>query len=239
MSRVVPAAGAELVEELVLANRILSDQTVLDAFGHISVRHDKDPSLYLLSQDLAPALVTREDLVTFDLDSVPVANAGGRYYSERFIHGEIYKARPDVNAVIHCHPASLIPFSVSETKLRPIYHMGAFLGAGVPVFDIRDAGSTDVLVRTPEVGRALARALGDGGLVLMRGHGATFVAASVKLSVFRAVFATHNAAMQLAALTMGKVTYLPDVEAEQFAQNEHRYVERPWALWRRKVGPVA
>ena len=130
MSRVVPAAGAELVEELVLANRILSDQTVLDAFGHISVRHDKDPSLYLLSQDLAPALVTREDLVTFDLDSVPVANAGGRYYSERFIHGEIYKARPDVNAVIHCHPASLIPFSVSETKLRPIYHMGAFLGAG-------------------------------------------------------------------------------------------------------------
>jgi ribulose-5-phosphate 4-epimerase/fuculose-1-phosphate aldolase len=239
MSRTVPTAGAELLENLVMANRILSAQNVLDAFGHISARHDRNPNLYLLSRDLAPALVTRDDIVTFDLDSVPVANPTGRYYSERHIHGEIYKARPDVNTIIHCHPASLIPFSVGETPLRPIYHMSAFLGTGVPVFDIREAGSTDVLVRTPEVGRALALSLGDKALVLMRGHGATFVASSVKSGVFRAVYATHNAAMQLDAIRLGAVKYLPQIEAEQFVLNEHKYVDRPWTLWQRQVGAIA
>src|SRR2546425_4034152 len=168
-----PADG-KLVEDLVAANRILVDQGVLDAYGHVSVRHDRDPSRYLMSRSLAPELVTAADVMEYDLESVPVEPRGRSLYLERFIHGAIYKLRPDVLAVVHHHSPSVIPFGVTTAPLRPLYHMSAFLGDGVPVFDIKTAAgeSTDMLIRNPALGRALAQTLAAKPVALMRGHGA-------------------------------------------------------------------
>ncbi|MGH7356385.1 MAG: class II aldolase/adducin family protein, partial [Candidatus Rokuibacteriota bacterium] len=159
----VVAADPTLVEDLVAANRILVDQGVLDGYGHVSVRHDRDPNRYLMSRSIAPELVTVADIMEYDLDSVPVDPRGRTTYLERFIHGEVYKLRPDVKAVVHNHSPSMIPFGVTGAPLRPLYHMSAFLSGGVPVFDIRAATgqTTDMLVRDPLLGRALAQALGD------------------------------------------------------------------------------
>jgi ribulose-5-phosphate 4-epimerase/fuculose-1-phosphate aldolase len=227
------AASAELLDDLVMGNRILFNQKIVDAYGHISVRHDKDPTKYLMSRHLAPGLVTAADIVTFDLDSNPVVDIGKRYYSERFIHGEIYKARPDVFSIVHCHSPQLIPFGATKAPLRPIYHMSGFLGAGVPVYDIRHAaGMTDMLVRTPALGRALAVSLGDKPIVLMRGHGATVVAQSVKQVVYRAIYAAQNAGLQMEAMRLGEVTFLADEEAANASKSNDGTVERPWALWK-------
>src|SRR5262245_55919713 len=188
-SKALPGAAQEAIEELVLGNKILYRHKVVDAFGHLSVRHDKDPALYLMSRYVPPPLVTEEDIVTFDLDSNPLDKTGQRYYSERFIHGEIYKVRDDVKAIVHCHAPQLIPFGATKYPLRPMYHVSAFLGCGgcgVPVFEIRDAaGMTDMLIRTPELGKALAASLADRPMVLMRGHGATLVGSSIKQVVYR------------------------------------------------------
>ena len=235
-TRVLPQAAADRIRELVVANRILFHHKVVDGFGHISVRHDKDPSKYLMSRHLAPGLVTAKDLVTFDLDSVPVKDIGQRYYSERFIHGEIYKARPDVIAVIHCHAPQLIPFGVTKAALRPVYHMSGFLGAGVPLFEIRNAGGmTDMLVRNPQLGRALAATLGGKPIVLMRGHGATMVGASIRQVVYRAIYAAQNAALQMEAMRIGEVTYLANEEAAKAAEANDAAVDRPWGLWEREA----
>src|SRR5439155_1509185 len=166
-----PAAPA-LIEDLVAANRILADQGVLDGYGHVSVRHDRDPNRYLRSRSLGPALVTAADIMEWDLDSVPVDPRGRTGFIERFIHGEIYKARPDVLAVVHNHSPSVVPFGVTTAPLLPLYHMSAFLGGGVPVFDIKKAAgeSTDMLVKSPALGRALAQTLGARPVALMRGH---------------------------------------------------------------------
>jgi ribulose-5-phosphate 4-epimerase/fuculose-1-phosphate aldolase len=232
----VPPADPTLVDELVVGNRILFDQKIVDAFGHLSVRHDKDPTRYLMSHHLAPGLVTAADVVTFDLDSAPLRDIGKRYYSERFIHGEIYKARPEINAVVHCHAPQLIPFGATKVALRPIYHMSGFLGAGVPVFEIREAaGMTDMLVRTPLLGRALAVALGDKPIVLMRGHGATMVGTSIKQVVYRAVYAALNAALQLEALRLGEPMFLADEEAALAAARNDTALDRAWGLWRRQA----
>src|SRR6266852_1640734 len=161
----------KLVEDLVAANRILVDQSVLDGYGHVSSRHDRDPNRYLMSRSIAPELVTAADIMEYDLDSDPVDARGRGSYLERFIHGEIYKARPDVKAVVHCHSPSVIPFGVTGVPLRPLYHMSAFIWEGVPVFDIRDAmgGMTDMLVRSPAIGHALARTLGGRAEALIDG----------------------------------------------------------------------
>ena len=152
---IVPAPSQDLIDELVIANKILYRYGVVDGFGHISFRHDKDPNYYVMSHHLAPPLVTAADLVTFDLESEPVVDPGKRFYSERYIHSEIYKQRPDVHSVIHSHALSLLPFAATKQKLRPMYHMSAFLGKGAPVYDQRKkAGITNMLVRTPELGRA-------------------------------------------------------------------------------------
>ena len=147
--------AAQLVEDLVAANRILADQGVLDGYGHVSARHDRDPARFLMSRSLAPELVTAADILEYDLDSEPVDARGRTSYLERYIHGEIYRARPDVQAVVHSHSPSVIPFGVTGVPLRPLYHMSAFLAAGAPVWDIRAAagGDTDMLVRTPALGR--------------------------------------------------------------------------------------
>ena len=234
------SAGAspsdELLEDLVLGNRILFDQKIVDGLGHISARHDTDPNKYLMSRMRPPALVSEDDIITYDLDSNAL-NDDRQSYNERFIHGEIYKARPDVVSIVHCHTRSLIPFSVTKVPLRPIYHMSGFLGPGVPIFEIREAagGPTNMLVRDPKLGRALATCLADRNVVLMRGHGATLVGRSVKNAVFRAIYTAENAALQMEAMRMGEVTYLSPEEAVLGAEvNESAAtsLERPWANWK-------
>ena len=229
-------ASPELIHQLVIANKILYDHGIVDAMGHISVRHDKEPERYVMSRHLAPALVSAADLVTFDLDSKPVVDTGQPYYSERFIHGEIYKAQPRVISIVHCHAPPLIPFGVTKSALRPIYHMSGFLGAGVPVFDIRGAaGMTNMLVRTPALGQALARCIGDKPMVLMRGHGATMVGGSIQQAVYRAIYAAMNASLQMQAQLMGDIEFLAQEEADLAAAQGDSTYHRHWALWEKRV----
>ena len=227
-----------VIDDLVAANRILVDQGVLDGYGHVSVRHPADPQRYLMSRSLAPALVTAADVMEYDLDSNPVDARGRATYLERFIHGEVYRARPDVEAVVHDHSPSVIPFGVSTASLRPLYHMSAFLGGGVPVFDIKTASgqSTDMLVRDPALGKSLAQTLGSRPVALMRGHGVVVVGASLPLVVFRAVYTEMNARLQAQAMALGgPVTYLDDEEARRAEGSVGSGVARPWELWRRKA----
>jgi HCOMODA/2-hydroxy-3-carboxy-muconic semialdehyde decarboxylase len=231
-------AAAQLVEDLVAANRILVDQGVLDGYGHVSARHDRDPGRFLMSRSIAPELVTVADVMEYDLDSEPVEPRGRASYLERFIHGEIYRARPDVRAVVHNHSPSVIPFGATGAPLRPLYHMSAFLAAGVPVFDIRAAagGDTDMLVRTPALGRALAQTLGARPVVLMRGHGAVVVGSGLPQVVFRSVYAEVNARLQAQAMALGgNVTYLSPEEARRAEASIAGTLGRPWELWKRKA----
>jgi len=236
--RTVGSPDPRLVEDLVAANRILADQNVLDGYGHVSARHDRDPSRYLMSRSLAPELVTAGDVLEYDLDSNPVDARDRASYLERFIHGEIYKARPDVQAIVHNHSQSVIPFGVTGVPLRPLYHMSAFLWEGVPVFDIRQAagGPSDMLVRTTALGRALAGTLGSRTAALMRGHGAVVVGPSLPQAVFRSVYLEMNARLQAQAMALGgPVTYLDPEEAKQAAGSVGSTVPRPWELWKKKA----
>ena len=228
----------KLIEDLVAANRILVDQGVVDGYGHVSVRHEKSPDRYLMSRSIAPELVTAADIMEYDLDSTAVDARGRTSYLERFIHGEIYRVRPDVRAIVHNHSPSVIPFGVTGVPLRPLYHMSAFLSAGVPVFDIRQAsgGMTDMLVRTPALGQALARTLGPRPVALMRGHGAVVVGASLPLVVFRSVYTEINARLQAQAMALGgQVTYLDPEEARLAEASVSGTVPRPWELWKKKA----
>jgi len=226
----------ELVEDLLLGNKILFKYGIVDAFGHISVRHDSDPQKYVMSRHLAPGLVTEKDLITYDLDSVPIVPTKHRLYSERYIHGEIYKARPDVTSVVHCHAPSLIPFGITKAELEPVYHMSAFLGLGVPKFEIREtAGMTDMLIRTAPIGKALAEKLGDKPMVLMRGHGATMVGKTIRHAVYRAVYAAQNAQIQSEALRLGEPTYLAQEESANYERYIDEVIHRPWNMWIREV----
>jgi ribulose-5-phosphate 4-epimerase/fuculose-1-phosphate aldolase len=226
----------ELVEDLLLANRILFKYGIVDAFGHVSVRHNEDPSTYVMSRHLAPGLVEKEDLITYDLDSDPIVETKHRLYSERYIHGEIYKQRPDVHSVVHCHAPALIPFGITKADLQPVYHMSAFLGEGVPKYEIRDAGGmTNMLVRTAPLGKALAEDLGDKPMILMRGHGATMVGKTIKHSVYRAVYAAMNAQIQMEAMRFGEVTYLAREEADNYERYIDEVIHRPWNMWKREV----
>jgi HCOMODA/2-hydroxy-3-carboxy-muconic semialdehyde decarboxylase len=230
-------ADPKLIEDLVAANRILAAESVVDGYGHVSVRHDKDPNRYLIARSVAPELVTAEDILELDLDSNAVDLRGRKMYLERFIHGEIYKARPDVKSVVHHHSAAVIPFGVSGVPLRPVYHMAAFVGLGVPVFEIRDAaGTTDLLVKTPELGRALARTLGDKPAALMRGHGAVVVGDSLPMAVGRSIYLQMDARLQAQAIALGgNVTYLDAGEVEKLKGLDS--YDRAWELWKRKVTP--
>lgn len=235
MTTTDPRAAPSLVDDLVTANRILFDQGVLDAFGHVSVRHDTDPDRFLLARNMAPGRVTADDILTFTHDGSPVGGSGARPYLERFIHGAIYRARPDVMAVVHSHSPAVVPFSVSRrTRLRPVCHMSGFLGGGVPLFEIRDAAGpgSDLLVRDQRLGDALAQSLGQASFVLMRGHGCTVVAPSLKLAVYRAVYAEVNARLQAQALQLGDPEYLTDAEAEAAMSSCEGQVDRPWELWK-------
>ena len=231
------AADPALIEDLVAANHILYDEGVVDGYGHVSVRHDKDPNRYLLSRSVAPELVTAEDIVEFDLDSNPVDPRGRKFYLERFIHGEIYKARPDVKSVVHHHSPAVIPFGITKVPLQPVFHMAAFVGEGVPVFEIRNfGGMTNMLVGDAKLGAALARILGNKPAALMRGHGAVVVGSSVHQSVARSIYLQLDARLQAQAMALGgQITYLDPEEVKKFEDLGGAGYERAWELWKRKV----
>ncbi|NML44673.1 class II aldolase/adducin family protein [Ramlibacter sp. G-1-2-2] len=225
----------QLVDDLVVANHILFHQGVVDAFGHVSVRHDKNPEHFLLARNMAPGTVGAEDIVTYTHDGTPLDADGRRVYLERFIHGSIYRARPDVMAVVHSHSPSVVPFTVSrQARLRPVCHMSGFLGAGAPLFEIREAAgdASDLLITSDGLGRALADSLASANCVLMRGHGSTVVAPTLKLAVYRAVYAEVNARLQAQALQLGDPEYLTEGEARAAMASTEGQVERPWALWK-------
>ena len=235
----IAAADRALVDKLVLANRILYRYGVVDGFGHASVRHDSSPGHFLLARNMAPALVRRDDIVTFDLDGTALDAAERRVYLERFIHGEIYRARPDVQAVVHSHSPNVIPFGVTGQSLQPVFHMSGFLGEGSALFEIRDvAGDTDMLVSNNRLGAALAAALGSRSLVLMRGHGSTVVGASIEQAIYRAFYAEVNARLQMQAKMLGEVKYLNAQEAAKAAATNETQVPRVWELWRQEIGEI-
>jgi HCOMODA/2-hydroxy-3-carboxy-muconic semialdehyde decarboxylase len=227
---------AALVEDLVAANRILFAQGIVDAFGHVSVRSAPNVARYLISRSLAPAQVVNTDIIEYDLDSNPAAGESRTGYRERFIHGEVYRARPDVMSVVHCHAPSLIPFGITRTPLRPVYHNSSFVGEGIPVFEIRDgAGDTDMLVGSPELGRALAKVLANKPAALMRGHGAVIVGKSIVEAVARSVYLEVNARVQAQAMAMGtRIEYLSDGEVKKRAASGDEYT-RAWELWKTQV----
>ena len=226
------------VEDLVAAYRILAEHGVIDAYGHVSVRSASDPKRYLLSRSIAPELVTHDDILEYDLESNPINPRGRESVRERFIHGEIYKARPEVNAVVHNHSPSVVPFSVTTVPMRPLFHMAAFVGEGVPNFEIRDAEKgTDLLVKTPYLGQALAKSLGRSPAALMRGHGSVTVGESLPRAVGRSIYLEMSARMQLQAIAIagpeGKITYLDNSEIRASVPGQD--YARAWPMWRAKA----
>jgi HCOMODA/2-hydroxy-3-carboxy-muconic semialdehyde decarboxylase len=207
---------AERIADLVIANHILADQGVVDGFGHVSARSAANPHHYFISRSRAPALVSAEDIMEYDLDDNAIDARGRTSYLERFIHSEIYKARPDVQSIVHSHSPAVIPFSVSDVPLRPVSHMAGFLVREAPVFEIRSAGGdeTDMLIRDQALGAALARTLDQGTVALMRGHGNVVVGLSVRTAVLHAIYTDLNARLQSEALRLSaNVTYLNEIEA--------------------------
>ena len=229
---------SDLITEFVVANRILADQGVIaDGFGHLSSRSPSDPTKFFMSRARAAGLVTADDVMEFELSGQPLDQRDRKMFSERFIHAEIYKARPEIKAVVHSHAPALLPFGVTGTPLRPVSHMAGFLMRAAPVFEIREAGGneTDMLVRTPELGAALAKTLGQAPMVLMRGHGFNTVGTSIKQAVSRAIYAEVNARILTEALKMGSVVYLNEIEAAKIAATNDASIDRSWEIWKFKA----
>ena len=223
-----------LIGDLVVANHILYDQGILDGFGHVSVRDEHDPQRFLLSRNMAPALVTPADVLAFDLMGDPLVADGPRVYLERFIHAAIYQARPDVSAVVHSHAPSILPFGlVDGAELCPVCHMSGFIRRNTPIYEIRDdrGPASDLLIRSIELGASLARALADHALVLMRGHGMTVVGDTLPQAVFRAVYTEANARIQLASNQLGVPEYLTSEEAAAANATNDGQIGRAWDFW--------
>jgi ribulose-5-phosphate 4-epimerase/fuculose-1-phosphate aldolase len=230
----------DIIDDLVTANHILYNEGVVDGFGHVSVRHPQRPDRFLLSRGIAPGNVQAEDIMEFDLDGHPVEARGRKPYLERFIHSEVYRARADVQSVVHNHSPAVIPFGVTRTRLRPISHMSGFLAGNVPNFEIRDAGgpATDMLIRTPQLGVAFARTLGNAAFALMRGHGAVAVGDSIRQAVYRAIYAEMNARLQSEALRLAgssDINFLTDAEAAGADAANRVNMDRPWDLWKMRA----
>ena len=227
----------EHFDDLIAANRILAAHGVIDAYGHVSLRSPDNPQRYYLASSIAPELVQLEDIIEYDLDSRPLNDAGRESVRERYIHGEIYKTRPDVMAVVHNHSPSVIPFSVTGVPMRALFHMAAFVGDGLPNFEIRDVQKgTDLLVKTAVLGKALASTLSDKPAALMRGHGAVVVGESLPRAVGRSVYLEQSARLQMQALLLaqgGKITYLDKAEVK--ASMPIQDYKRAWPLWRAKA----
>lgn len=224
--------------DLVVAYRTLADHGILDAYGHVSVRSEERPDRYFISRALAPEIVRLEDVLEMTLDNEPVDPQGRALYSERFIHGEIYKSRPDVNAVVHNHSPTVVPFSITKIRLRPVSAVNSFIGLGVPTFEIRDfQHGSDMRIITPALGSALAGVLGEKPAALMRGHGAVVVARDLPTVVARSIYLEVAAKQLLQAMTIagpgGEVVTLDD--AEVAAVQRRQEFSRPWNLFRTKV----
>lgn len=233
-----PDTDEQRIADLITANHILFDQGVLDAFGHISVRSIRNPNHFFLSRSRPPGLVTRADILEFDLDSNPVEAHGESLYNERFIHGEVYRARPDVQSVVHDHSTAVLPFSVTKTPLQPVTVMAGFLAQSVPIFEIRDVPGNDggMLVQNSVLGAALAKTLGNSSVALMRGHGMIAVGSSVRSVVYRAVYTQVNAQVETEALKLGPVVFLNTAESAKMeaivAEGDRRPGDsRQWLLW--------
>lgn len=236
--------GRELEDaqyELALANRIVAHEGVLDTFGHISVRHPLHSDRYLLSRSRAPELVEPADVLEFTLDSKPVTPTEISLYGERVIHGEIYKARPDVSAVCHHHSTAILPFCIADVELIPVYHQGATLGTKSPVWDSRvEFGNTNIMVITPEEGASLARALGPHWIILMRRHGATVVGTSIRECVFRSIYSHRNAEIQWKSQVLGRIEPLNHEEVEKAGPHNLRPIPlaRAWEYWSHRLEKV-
>ena len=225
-------------EDLVAAYRTLAEFRNIDAYGHVSVRSERDPNRYFLARSVAPEIVVEDDIMEYDLDSNPIDARDRASVLERFIHGEAYKARPDVMAVVHNHSPSVIPFSVTKVPMRALFHMAAFVGEGVPVFEIRDFDrGGDLLIRTPALGVALAGVLADKPAALMRGHGSVVVGENLPRAVGRSVYLEMSAQMQHQAMAIagpgGEVTYLNETEVTALVPPQD-YV-RAWPMWQAKA----
>jgi len=228
-----------ILQDLVYANHICAEQGVLDGYGHVSVRHPQAPERYFLSRSLSPAVITLDDIMEYNLDSNPVDQRGRLMYLERCIHGEIYKARPDVNAIVHSHSPAVIPFGVvSKARLQPICHMSAFLSGGIPNFEIRDAaGMTDLLIRDNKLGRALAETLGKKDVALMRGHGNVCVGPNIMTAVYRAVYTEVNAKLQAQAMALGDdITFMDPQECALITGRKDLNFDRLWRMWKERIG---
>ena len=237
---IVATSREQAIQDLVYANHILYNEGVLDAFGHISVRDPQDPGRFYLSRSLAPSQVTTRDIQQYDTQCNTISGNAASYL-ERYIHCAIYRARPDVNVIIHAHSPSLISFGVTKTSLRPVFHLAGWMGTGgVPVFDIRNvAPDTDLLVSNNMLGDALAKALANGPIVLMRGHGEIIVGASISQAVVHAYYAAVNAKMQSDAMRLGNVTYLTPGEAAAAAKiNDAATIGRAWDLFKLRADKI-
>jgi len=226
-----------LAEKVAMANRILANKQIVDAFGHISARSPDRPELYFMARNLAPCLVRSEDVLQFNMDSECIDQPDARVYLERFIHSEIYKARPEVMSIVHAHAVSVLPYAaLPDRPIRPLFHMSAFIGGGLPVFEIRKCvAHSDLLIRNPELGVALADELGENNGVLMRGHGFTVVGNSVEQSVYRAIYLDVNAKAQATAQLLGDPVFLDAGEAETADATNSGQIRRPWELWEREI----
>jgi ribulose-5-phosphate 4-epimerase/fuculose-1-phosphate aldolase len=227
-----------LKEELVTANRVLAREGIVDSFGHISVRHPDNPQRFLLSRARAPDCIEEADIMEFALDGTAVDAQGRAPYLERFIHGAVFEARPDVNSVVHNHSPSVIPFSITNKKLKPLLHMCANIGHDVPVWDIHDKfGDTALLVENMDMGRDLARAMGAGRTILMRGHGATVLAGSIRHAVYISIYLELNANLQMQAMAMGDIKFLTPGEVDAVIARTGPYsINRAWENWCRRAG---
>jgi HCOMODA/2-hydroxy-3-carboxy-muconic semialdehyde decarboxylase len=226
---------AAVMDDLVAANRILAKEGIVDGYGHVSSRHPTTRERFLMSRSVAPESVEPADIMEYGLDAEPIDARGRMSYQERFIHSEIYRARRDVNAVVHCHTPSLIPFADSDVALRGMYVLGAFIAEGVPVFEIRTvAGMTDLLVKDSKLGAALAGVLSDKPAVLMRGHGAAVVGQTIPHVVGRSVSLDISARAQMQAIALGgRITYIDPQEARQ--RSDPRIYDRAWELWKKSL----
>ena len=224
------------LEDLVAANRILAEHGVIDAYGHVSLRSPDNPNRFFLARAIAPQTVQIEDILEYDLDSKPIDPKGRDSVNERFIHSEIYRARPDVMSVVHNHSPSVVPFSVTGVKLRALFHMASFIGVdGLPNFEIRKVKKgSDLLVRDPKLGAALAKTLGKSAAALMRGHGSVTVGENIMRSVGRSVYLEMSAIMQMQSLLLSKkITYFDAAEVK--ASSPVQDYKRAWPLWREKA----
>jgi HCOMODA/2-hydroxy-3-carboxy-muconic semialdehyde decarboxylase len=235
VSAAIPSAGPidpALMQDFVAASRILAKHGVLDAWGHVSIRHPKNPERYLLSRARAAALVTADDILEFDLQSNPVDQRDRRIFLERYIHGEVYRARPDVNAVVHSHSPTMIPFSVTREPMKAISHIASFMAEEVPVWEIRDVGITHgLLVTNSQQGGALAKCLSERPIALMRGHGNVVVAPDLRRVVHRALYAEVNAKQLALARSFGRpITFIAPDEAQ-----DPKRVDDAWEVWKSEV----